>query len=792
MSRPIDRVSRRRLLQGAALGGTLLPLTPLTAQVLDAPSPRFAVGTQHFLLDGQPLQIRCGEMHFARVPREYWRHRLQAIQAMGLNAVCAYLFWNFHEWREGRYDWAAQRDAAAFCRLAQELGLWVILRPGPYACAEWEMGGLPWWLLKKSPSDAFLRTRDPAYVAPARRWMGEVGRELAPLQITRGGPILMVQAENEYGFYGDDLAYMREMRQALLDGQFDVPLFQCNPTNAVAKTHIPELLSVANFGTDPQRGFNALKAVQQGPLMCGEYYSGWFDTWGTPHRKGDAAKAVADLAWILKAGGSFSLYMAHGGTSFGLWGGCDRPFRPDTTSYDYDAPISEAGWTGEKFQAYREGLCPFLPAGETLPPPPPRQPVITIPPFTLKQAAPVLANLPLRRLRVDSPQPIEAYDISRGLVAYRTTLPAGPAGVLEVAKARDLAWVHVDGKPVGSFDTRHRRYRVRLPARAKAVSVDILLYTIARVNFGVEVHDRKGLHGPVSFTPVGGEQQPVTGWDIRAIDFDADAALPPLKFREARPTDATTAAFWRGSFRLDEVGDSFLDLSRWGQGIVWVNGQCLGRYWSIGPTQTLYLPGPWLRRGRNDIVVLDLTGPRRAEITGLTTPILDRLRPELDLPQPAHHARPQLDGVTPVLDGEFAPGGATQVLRFAAPATGRFFALEVPDQDMAAIAEIALLDAADKPLNQSNWTIAYVSSEERLSTDGSALNAINGQNSDCWISAHSQAPAAPPPHRLIVDMSRSVEVAALRYTPRQGPDSVAGRIRRYRAYLGDGLLNRPD
>lgn len=782
MSRPI---ARRRVLQGAA--ATLLPLGGAQA----APAARFTLGTTDFLLDGRPLQIRCGEMHFARVPRAYWRHRLQAIQAMGLNTVCAYLFWNFHEWREGRYDWAGQRDAAAFCQLAQELGLWVILRPGPYACAEWEMGGLPWWLLKH-PGDAFLRTRDPAYVEPARHWLREVGRVLAAQQITHGGPILMVQVENEYGFYGADLDYMRRMRQALLDGGFDVPLFQCNPTNAVARTHIPELLSVANFGSDPQRGFDALQALQQGPLMCGEYYSGWFDTWGTPHRKGDAAKAVADLAWMLQAGGSFSLYMAHGGTSFGLWGGCDRPFRPDTSSYDYDAPISEAGWTGDKFAAYRDALRPLLPAGETLPAPPPRNPVIAIPAFTLNEAAPVLANLPPRRLRVDSPQPIESYDISRGIVVYRTTLPAGAAGVLEVAKARDLAWVHVDGKPAGSFDTRQRRYRVRLPARRRPARVEILLYTIARVNFGVEVHDRKGLHGPVTFTPSGGAPQPVTGWEIRAIDFDADASLPPLKFRAARPADSRRAAFWRGSFRLNAVGDSFLDLCHWGQGIVWVNGHCLGRYWSIGPTQTMYLPAPWLRRGRNDIVVLDLTGPRRAEIAGRTAPILDRLRPELDLPQPARHARPRLDGVAPVLDGEFAPGAVTQLLRFAAPASGRFFALEVPDQAVAAVAEIALLDAADKPLNQSNWTIAYVSSEERLNADGSALNAINGQNSDCWISAHSQAPAAPPPHRLIVDMGRSVEVAALRYTPRQGPDGVPGRIRRYRAYLGDALVDRPD
>jgi beta-galactosidase len=774
---------RRQVLQRVA--ATLLPIAGAPAS---AATPRFAIGRQHFLLDGQPLQIRCGEMHFARVPREYWRHRLQAIKAMGLNTVCAYLFWNFHEWREGHYNWTGVRDAAAFCRLARQEGLWVILRPGPYACAEWEMGGLPWWLLKHD-GDAFLRTRSPAYVEPARRWMREVGRVLAPQQITRGGPILMVQVENEYGFFGDDLAYMREMRQALLDGGFDVPLFQCNPTNAVAKTHIPELLSVANFGSDPKRGFDALAAVQQAPLMCGEYYSGWFDTWGTPHRKGDATQAVNDIAWMLQVGGSFSLYMAHGGTSFGLWAGCDRPFRPDTSSYDYDAPISEAGWNGEKFAAYRDGIRPFLAPGETLPEPPPRLPVIAIPTFALKEAAPVLANLPTRVLRDVSPRPIEAYDISRGLVVYRATLPAGPTGVLEAAKVRDLAWVHVDGQEVGSFDTRHRRYRVKLPARSKPATVEILLYTIARVNFGVEIHDRKGLHGPVTFAPKDGNAQAIENWEIRAIDFDADAALPPLKFRPGRPRGA---AFWRGAFTVSARGDTFLDLSDWGQGVVWVNGRCLGRYWSIGPTQTMFLPAPWLREGRNDIVVLDLTGPKRAEIAGLSTPILDRLQPERDLPRPTHGTRPRLDGQPPVLDGEFAAGAATQVLRFAAPVAGRYFALEVPDQAVAAVAEIALLDADGQALNQSGWTIAHVSSEERLREDGSALNAINGQNSDCWISAHSQVPVAVPPHRLIIDMGRRVEATAFRYTPRQGPDGVSGRIRRYRAYLGDALVDPAD
>ncbi|MEO7494426.1 MAG: beta-galactosidase [Massilia sp.] len=780
--------ARRRVIQGAAAAAGSM-LMPLSASVQAAGSARFQIGENDFLLDGKRLQIRCGELHFARVPREYWGHRLKAIKAMGLNTVCAYLFWNYHEWREGKFDWAGQRDAVEFCRAAQAEGLWVILRPGPYACAEWEMGGLPWWLLKH-PGDAFLRTRDDAYVQPARRWMHEVGRVLAPMQVTQGGPILMVQVENEYGFFGEDLEYLRVMRQALLDAKFEVPLFQCNPTNAVAKTHIPELFSVANFGSDPLNGFKTLASVQKGPLMCGEFYSGWFDTWGAPHRRGDATKAVTDIQTMLKANGSFSLYMAHGGTTFGLWGGCDRPFRPDTTSYDYDAPIGEAGWMGDKFKAYRDGIKPYLAAGETLPEAPERNPVIAIAPFALTQSASVFASFPARAIKNVSPRPIEQYDISRGLVAYRVTLPAGPAGTLEAAKVRDLAWVLVDGKQVGTMDTRVRRFKVAIAARAKPVTVDILLYTIARVNFGVEIHDRKGLHGPVVFKSKDSAPLPVENWEIRAIDFDADGKLPPLAWKKGR---ASGPAFFRGAFDVASAGDTFLDMSTWGQGVVWINGRCLGRYWSIGPTQTMYLPGPWLKRGRNEIVVLDLTGPASARVAGLTMPILDQLHPEKDLARPPSTARAALDGVAPAHEGEFAPGGATQDVLFAKPVRGRQVCLEALDgfdgKPFAAVAELALLGVNGKTLNQSSWTIAYASSEEATKEDGSALNAINGQVTDHWHTAYSgKAPLPAHPHRLILDLGVAAEVAGIRYTPRQGADGVTGRIKHYRVYVGDALV----
>ena len=762
--------------------------TPLAAAgTAPAPAHTFTIGEKDFLLDGQRLQIRCGEMHFARVPREYWAHRLKAIKAMGLNTVCAYLFWNYHEWEPGQFNWQDQRDAAEFCRLAQQEGLWVILRPGPYACAEWEMGGLPWWLLKQ-PGDNFIRTRDPRFVEPARRWLAEVGRVLGPQQITRGGPIIMVQVENEYGYFGQDAEYMRTMRQVVLDAGFTVPLFACNPTTAVAGSHLPELFSVANFGSNPQAGFAALAGVQKGPLMCGEFYPGWFDTWGAPHHRGDTPAVLRDLEYMLSANGSFSLYMAHGGTTFGLWGGCDRPFKPDTSSYDYDAPISEAGWVGEKFAQFRSVLKAHLLPGEILPEPPAPLPVIEIPAFTLSETAPVLANLPARVIRDVSPRPIESYDISRGLIAYRTTLPAGPAGIFDVARARDLAWVFLDGQPVGTMDTRYPRNRVTLPARTKAATLEVLVYTIARVNFGVEVHDRKGLHGPVRLLAKDAAPQPIENWEIRAIDFGADAALPPLAWQ---PGPAKGPAFWRGSFQLAAAGDTFLDVSKWGCGIVWVNGHCLGRYWSIGPTQTMYLPAPWLKAGVNEVVVLDLTGPESPVLAGVKVPVLDQLRAELD-PLPRHNrGRLLLTGVAPVQEGEFAPGTAVQEVHFAQPATGRQFCLESIDafdgRQFAAVAELALLDGAGKVMNQSAWTIAYADSEELQGEDGSALNAINGQGSDFWHTEWSAA-QPPQPHRLMIDLGATVRVSGFRYTPRPGADSVGGRIKHYRVYVGERLV----
>ncbi|MGA2176362.1 MAG: beta-galactosidase [Verrucomicrobiota bacterium] len=770
--------SLRTLISASCAGLAVLTATP----GLSANTPHsFAIGTNDFLLDGRPFQIRCGELHAARVPRPYWRHRLQMARAMGLNTVCAYLFWNLHEPQPGVFDWSGQADDAEFCRIAQEEGLWVILRPGPYSCAEWEMGGTPWWLLKSE--GIALRSRDPRYLGPVKNYLKEVGRVLAPLQITRGGPILMVQAENEYGFFGNDAGYMGEIRQALLDAGFDVPLFACNPPSVMTNGWRDDLFQAVNFGSDPADNFKRLRALRpQGPLLCSEFYPGWFDTWGQPHHLGNAPRYLSDMAKMLEAGASFSIYMAHGGTTFGLWSGCDRPFKPDTSSYDYDAPISEAGWTTEKFFQTRQLFAKHLMPGETLPEPPAKNPVIAFAPVTLTESAPVFANLPAP-FHDTQPGNMEKYDQGYGCILYRTTVPAGPAARLEAAAVHDFGFVFLDGERVGIIDRRRAGAGLQLPARPKPAQLDLLVEPVGRINFGPEMVDRKGLIASVKLA--GNE---LTGWDIFRLPLDG-RMLDGLKFRAA---GSNGPAFWRGTVNLETPGDTFLDLRGWGKGDLWVNGHCLGRFWNIGPTQTAYVPGCWLRSGPNEILILDLAGPSQPAVAGLEQPILNQLRPGLDF---ARTRRPNvklnLASVAPVHSGSFAPGADAQEVKLDAPARGRYFCLESLNahdgKAYATIAELDLLGADGKNISHDGWTVAFVDSEELEREDGSAENAIDGQTESFW---HTQwVSASPPhPHQLVLDLGRSQVITGIRYVPRQS--AGGGRIKDFRLYVGDNLVGK--
>ncbi|WP_404425267.1 beta-galactosidase [Nibricoccus sp. IMCC34717] len=773
MTHPFARACVLRALAFVFLGALLLPSAPA------AQPGRFEIGEKDFLLNGKPFVIRCGELHYTRVPREYWRQRLQACRAMGLNTVCVYLFWNYHEWREGTFTWSGEADAAEFCRIAQEEGLWVLLRPGPYSCAEWEMGGMPWWLLKDDGQP--LRTTDPKFMEPAKRYLQEVGRQLAPLQITRGGPILMVQVENEYGYFGNDVTYMAQLRDAIRSVGFEVPLFACNPPYFMANGLLPDLFQAANFGSDPESAFKVLRKHQPaGPLMNAEYYPGWFDGWGRPHRTGTIEHVVGDLDAMLRNRSSFSLYMAHGGTTFGLWAGTDRPFRPDASSYDYDAPISESGRLTPKFYAIREVLSRHLEPGETLPPPPAEIPARAISEFHFSEFAPLLAAAETGGRAIGQLEPFERLGVSRGLAVYESRIPAGPAGMISAERVADFAWLYLNGEYIGCWDRRSAAYACALPARTAAARLQIVVEAVGRVNIGLESHDRKGLYGPVKITSAGNAELALTDWRFSPFELDNERAPDVANWSRASGTPkAQEPGFWRGTFQVSGVADTFLDARTWGKGVVWVNGRCLGRFWNIGPTQTLYCPGVWLREGLNEVVVLDLIGPSAAVASGLESPILDQLRPDLDFGPVRRVA-----GRPVVADADAGPrltltqAGEAQRVPFAKPARGRFLCVEVfstfSGNPRTSFAEIDLQGAGGVSLAKDRWRILWASSEGLSAGDGVAENLLDGQSATSWMTDW----ALPFPQAVVIDLGRSEEVQAVSLLPRNGePGDWAREVR---------------
>lgn len=590
----------------------LAVLAALPLAAAQQPAHTFSTGGEQFVLDGKPFVIVSGEMHYPRVPREYWRDRMRKMKAMGLNTLCTYIFWNLHEPRPGKFDFSGNLDIAEFVRTAQQEGLWVIVRPGPYICTEWDFGGLPWWLL--ATPDMKVRSADPRFLAAVAGYMKQVGAQLAPLQITRGGPIIMAQVENEYGSYGKDKEYMGAVRKMMLDAGFDVPLFTSDGPSPemLAGGTLPDVLPVINFGAGdagPQFARFA-KFRQNVPRMTGEYWVGWFDHWGEKRHTASTEKSVAGLDWMLANGVSVNLYMFHGGTSFGPMAGAnfDGAYQPTISSYDYDSPLDEAGRPTPKFFALRDVIAKRLKV--ELPALPAPLPVIEIPRFELKEAAPMLANLP-KPIRSERPRTMEALGQGYGFVLYRRMQDAAAKGPLEVAEARDYALIRQGERPLGVLDRRLRQTSIDVDLTA-GQPLDILVENMGHVNFGKELAaDRKGVTEKVTLAA-----RELTGWEQYALPL-----APPASGYSSRPPRGP--AFYRGAFTLQQVGDTFLDTRGWGKGYVWINGRNLGRYWKIGPQQTMFVPAGWLRAGRNEVVVLDLEEGGARSLEGLANPVYD-------------------------------------------------------------------------------------------------------------------------------------------------------------------------
>lgn len=582
----------------------------------------FAIGDSSFLLNGKPYIIRCGEMHYARIPKEYWRHRLQMIRAMGLNTVCAYLFWNFTEKQPGVFNWTGQADVAEFCKIAQQEGLYVILRPGPYSCAEWDFGGLPWWLLKDK--NMAIRTQYKPYLDACRRYLIEVGKQLVPMQINHGGNILMVQVENEYGSYGKDKDYMGIIRDYILEAGFTVPLFTCDGPWQLVNDVRPDIYAAVNFGDDPEGGFKALRAVEpKGPLFCSEYYPGWFDSWGKPHHMGSSENVLKDLKYMLDHKASFSMYMAHGGTTFGTYNGANAPpFIPQTSSYDYDAPINESGQATEKFHLIRKLLSNYLQEGEHIPEIPAAIPAQKISNFNFTQTASLWQNLPAPVLN-DTLMLMEDLNQAYGAVLYETKINAGAKAVLQFDKVNDYALVYLDKMFIGTLDRIKGDSTIEIPLRKKPALLQILVEATGRINYGRFIHDRKGIHGKLILNN-GTAQTVLKNWKNYPITLGE--VNIPVNWKPLSSAKSNSAGFYKANFSTSSDADTYLDMRKWNKGLVWVNGHCMGRYWNIGPTQTMFLPGCWLKKGENEVIVFDLFGNSNPQLQSLDKPILDELR----------------------------------------------------------------------------------------------------------------------------------------------------------------------
>ena len=599
---------------GAALAGVVAPVPAQVGGLGD--THRLTIDGGRFLLDGQPFVIRSGEMHYPRVPRAYWRDRMRRLRALGLNTLTTYVFWNVHEREPGAFDFSGDLDVATYVRAAHEEGLWVILRPGPYVCTEWDLGGLPSWLLRE-PGVA-LRSTDPRFLEPSRRYLARLGLELAALQSTRGGPIILVQVENEYGSFGSDKVYLGAIRDQIRGAGFEVPLFTSDgPTARMLEGGtLDDVLSVVNFAADddPEKAFATFARFRQGvPRMVGEFWTGWFDHWGRDHHVVPPETGARHLDWMLGQGISVNLYMAHGGTTFGFLPGAnwDTRYWPDTTGYDYDAPIDEAGRPTPKFEAYRAVFAKHLPGGERLPPMPAALPAIEIPRIELRETAP-LAQLLSSPVRSERPLTQEAIGQDYGFTLYRTRVDRNVADVLEIVEARDFAVVLSGTRVLGTLDRRLGQTSLDVRLAAGEV-LDVLVENMGRINFGPRLlDDRKGLTEKVT---LGGRE--LTGFEIYPLPL---RDLSGLQFARE---PATGPAFHRATFDLAAAGDTFLDLRGWGKGVAWVNGRNLGRFWRLGPQRSLYCPAPFLRQGRNEIVIFEIDDQQHRSVQGLQNPVYE-------------------------------------------------------------------------------------------------------------------------------------------------------------------------
>ncbi|AMR30202.1 beta-galactosidase [Mucilaginibacter sp. PAMC 26640] len=583
----------------------------------------FALGDSTFMLDGIPLQIISGEMHYTRIPEDNWRERIKIAKAMGLNTIGMYVFWNAHENVQGQYDFSGNKNIAQFVQIAKEEGMWVVMRPSPYACAEWEFGGYPWWLLKDKTLK--VRSQDPKFIDAYRNYVLQLGKQLSPLLVTHGGNIIMVQIENEYGSYSDDKQYLAQNEKIFREAGFDGVLFTCDGPSQMPAGYLPGFLPAVNGEDDPKKVKELINKYHdgKGPYYIAEWYPGWFDSWGKPHAGSNAEEDAKHLEKVLSAGISINMYMFHGGTTRDFMNGANmnktEAYAPQTSSYDYDAPLNEAGDPTPKYYKFREIIAKHLPAGQTLPDVPGKKRMsFALEVIKLNSKANLFSNLG-KPVEAEHPMSFEDLDQGYGFVLYRTTLANAASGLLKINEMRDYATVYLNGKRISVLDRRLKQDSLQLNSPLANSVLDILVENNGRINYGPFLIDnRQGITDKVTLNG-----QELLGWKMYRFPF---ATLAGTKYAPAQTGDnAETPALYRGTFSLRALGDTYLDMHGFGKGFVFINGHNLGKYWNIGPQQTLYVPAAWLKKGINEVVVFDELKGGHTELSTLNHPILNEV-----------------------------------------------------------------------------------------------------------------------------------------------------------------------
>lgn len=601
----------------------------------------FEIKDGDFYLNGKATPIYSGEMHYSRIPHEYWRHRLQMMKGMGLNTVATYVFWNWHETEPGKWDFEGDKNLAEYIKIAGEEDMMVILRPGPYVCAEWEFGGYPWWLQNIEGME--IRRDNEQFLKHTKLYIERLFKEVGHLQCTNGGPIIMVQCENEFGSYvsqrkdiplEEHRAYNAKIKQQLADAGFNVPLFTSDGSWLFEGGSTPGALPTANGENNIE---NLKKVVNEyhngkGPYMVAEFYPGWLSHWAEPFPQISASRIAKQTEEYIKNNVSFNFYMVHGGTNFAFTAGANydkrRDIQPDLTSYDYDAPISEAGWVTAKYDSIRNVMKKYV---KNIPDAPAAIPVIEIPSIKLDKVADVLGYTSrIKPISNEEPLTFEQMYQGYGYVLYSRHFNQPISGTLAIPGLRDYAVIYIDGEKVGELNRNTQTYEMEIEVPFNA-TLQILVENMGRINYGSEiVHNTKGIISPITIAG-----QPISGnWEMYQLPMSEVPDFTKLGNNNVFKNGSSQAnrlkdcpVLYEGTFTLDETGDTFIDMEAWGKGIIFINGHNIGRYWKVGPQQTLYIPGVWLKKGENKIVIFEqLNETPMTEVKTVKTPILMNLK----------------------------------------------------------------------------------------------------------------------------------------------------------------------